>query len=380
MEDDLNCTIENLLKLGHEGTYWDFKSDYTDCAEDKLIDIICMANNIDGRDAYLIYGANDDGSVEGIENTTYSRYTSKSLTEFLRCKPFAGDYIPHVTVNIVNIGNHELDVVTVHKSRFVPYYLREDFGTNPQYKKRLRAGNIYVRVNDVNTPRDKTARFEHVELLWRRRFGIDITPYEKMMSMLKFPRDWTETQWDINRRSYNKYNPEYQVVADESSDGYETLRYFYDDERMLYAPLKLTYLSTILYETELWYMDLGRCLIPKPETRLILEKHFYYYYFEKDTINGSLLPHFAYGKSICNNRSGLQMPVLIFEDKDERLKFEEWVDANIDLKSGFASNIENNAVFQHIHAKEQRDGNPEYGILDVAVSFAFYKKWLEEEA
>jgi len=65
----------------------------------------------------LIYGANDDGSVVGIENTTHSRYTSKSLTEFLRCKPFAGDYIPHVTVNIVNIGNHELDVVTVHKSR-----------------------------------------------------------------------------------------------------------------------------------------------------------------------------------------------------------------------------------------------------------------------
>lgn len=378
MEDDLNYKIENLLKLGYEGTYWDFKSDYTGCDEDKLIDIICMANNIDGRDAYLIYGANDDGSVVGIENTTYSRYTSKSLTEFLRCKAFAGDYISHVTVNIVNIGNHELDVVTVHRSRFVPYYLREDFGNSQQHNKRLRAGNIYVRVNDINTPRDKTARFEHVELLWRRRFGIDITPYEKMMSMLKFPRDWTETQWDLNRRSYNKYNPEYQVVADESSDGYETLRYFYDDERMLYAPLKLTYLSTILYETELWYMDLGRCLIPKPEIRLILENHFYYYYFEQNTINGSLLPHFTHGKSICNNRFGIQVPVLIFEDRDERLKFEEWVNINNNLKSSFISKIENNAVFQHIRAKEQQEGKPEYGVLEIAISFELYKTWIEK--
>lgn len=60
------------------------------------------------------------------------------------------------------------------------------------------------------------------------------------------------------------------------------------------------------------------------------------------------------------------------------LKFEEWVDANINLKSSFVLNIENNTVFQHIRAREQRDGSPEYGILDVAVSFEFYKKWIEE--
>lgn len=380
MEESLTCIIKKLLELGHEGTYWDFKSDYTDSNEDKLIDIICMANNIDGRDAYLIYGANDDGSVVGIENTKYPRYTSKTLTEFLRCKPFAGEYVPKATVDIVKIDNHELDVVTVHKSEFVPFYLREEFGKSPQLNKRLRAGSIYVRVNDVNTPRDKTASFEHVELLWRRRFGIDITPYEKMISKLKKPGDWTESQWDISRRIYNKYNPEYQILADESREGYETLRYFYDDERMLYAPLKLTYLSTILYETELWYMDLGRCLIPKPDFRLISDKKFYYYFFEKNTINGSLLPYFAYGKSVCNSRAGIQMPVLIFEDNGERLRFEEWVDANIELKNSIVNNLDNNAIFQHICAKEQKEGKPKYGVLDVAVPFEFYKRWIAEQS
>lgn len=100
-DKNLKEIISELLRLGYEGTYWDFKEDYTDCREDKLIDIICMANNIDGHQAYLIYGADDNGNVKGIEKTKYSRYTTKSVTEFLRSKPFAGDYIPKATVQTV---------------------------------------------------------------------------------------------------------------------------------------------------------------------------------------------------------------------------------------------------------------------------------------
>ena len=49
--------ISKLLLKGHEGSYWDYKSDYPDTKEDKLHDIICMANNLEDRDAYLIHGA-----------------------------------------------------------------------------------------------------------------------------------------------------------------------------------------------------------------------------------------------------------------------------------------------------------------------------------
>lgn len=47
--DDLICEIRSLLELGYEGGYWDFKSDYPDKnkKEDKLHDIICMANNLE---------------------------------------------------------------------------------------------------------------------------------------------------------------------------------------------------------------------------------------------------------------------------------------------------------------------------------------------
>lgn len=71
LSENLKEKTLGLLRIGYEGIYWDFKKDYTDCREDKLIEIICTANNIDGYQAYLIYGVDDNGNVKGIENTTY---------------------------------------------------------------------------------------------------------------------------------------------------------------------------------------------------------------------------------------------------------------------------------------------------------------------
>lgn len=374
--EDLKEIIKELLDKGYEGTYWDYKEDYTDCKEDKLIDIICMANNIEGHDAYLIYGVDDNGNVKGIEKTTYSRYTTKSVTEFLRSKPFAGGYVPKTSVQVIEIDGHELDILIIYSTRNTPYYLTEEFSPSHDNKKKIRQGAIYTRVNDVNTPRTQTANFEHTAYLWRKRFGIDMIPSQKLIFMLEDVNGWSETTWDIDRHSYNIKSPEYQINVLESNEGHETLSYFYDDDRMLYAPLQLNYLTTTLYETELWYMDMGRCLIPKPEQRYKIEENLYYYYIELDSLAGRLLPIFANGKYQCNNRSGLQMPVLIFENRDSRYDFEEWVKENSSLKENFIKEITENAIFQHIHAKEEEVGTPQCGTLQVSVAFAYYKKWL----
>lgn len=57
--------IKTLLEFGYEEGYWDYKSDYPDNnkKEDKLYDIIYMANNLEDGDAYLFYGANGDGTI-----------------------------------------------------------------------------------------------------------------------------------------------------------------------------------------------------------------------------------------------------------------------------------------------------------------------------
>ena len=306
-----------------------------------------MANNIEGRDAYLIYGADDNGIVKGIETTTEPRYTTKMVTEFLRTKHFAGQYVPKVSVQVLKIDGHELDVLIVHNTRNTPYYLTDKFNPSHDNKKMLLPGAVYTRINDINTPRIQTASFEHTEYLWRR-FGIDMTPSEKLLRLLDNPEDWSETRWDVDRHSYNIYNPEYQINVLDSQDAYETISYFYDDERMLYAPLKLNYLTTTLYETELWYMDMGRCLIPKPEHKYDMEHGLYYYYIEKDSLNGKLLPLFAYGKSQCCDRSGREVPIMIFENKEMRTEFESWLVNNLFLKEKYIADLENSAIFQHI--------------------------------
>lgn len=55
MDDEFVKEIKELLALGYEGGYWDFKKEYTPFADDKLTDIICMANNLCNRDEYYIW-------------------------------------------------------------------------------------------------------------------------------------------------------------------------------------------------------------------------------------------------------------------------------------------------------------------------------------
>lgn len=57
--------IESLITMHQEGPYWDFKREwYGDNKDgDMLIDIICMANNLVDKDAYIIIGVADFGDA-----------------------------------------------------------------------------------------------------------------------------------------------------------------------------------------------------------------------------------------------------------------------------------------------------------------------------
>lgn len=157
--DDLICKIKSLLELGYEGGYWDFKSDYPDKnkKEDKLHDIICMANNLEDRDAYLIYGANDDGTIKGIQNTEKQRLKTADFIKFLRDKNFAGGFIPDVELQTIVIDDNELDILIIRRGKHTPYYLQKDYYESSP-KEKLRAGAIYTRTADINTPKECTAR------------------------------------------------------------------------------------------------------------------------------------------------------------------------------------------------------------------------------
>lgn len=66
---DLQEEISQLIALRAEGGYWDFKEKWTDKKVDLLHDIICMANNQVGHDAYIIFGVSDSQSKDGVKST-----------------------------------------------------------------------------------------------------------------------------------------------------------------------------------------------------------------------------------------------------------------------------------------------------------------------
>lgn len=182
---DLMNKIESLVALHQEGPYWDFKREwYGDNKDgDMLIDIICMANNLVDKDAYIIIGVDEenDYSIQDITQDTNRRNT-QMLTDFIRSKKFAGDFRPVVTVEQVQLNNGVVDVIIVYNSTNTPYFLKEKY-------KGIFADNIYVRLQDSNTPSDKSADFHHIEYLWKKRFGMLLSPIEKVKLYLKYPEN-----------------------------------------------------------------------------------------------------------------------------------------------------------------------------------------------
>ena len=54
--------ILELISLKQEGAYWDFKKEWYEEGKqpDLLHDIICMANTLVNRDAYIIIGVDEE--------------------------------------------------------------------------------------------------------------------------------------------------------------------------------------------------------------------------------------------------------------------------------------------------------------------------------
>lgn len=116
--------ILNLIELKQEGSYWDFKKQwYEDGHEgDLLHDIICMANNLVNREAYIIIGVDEekDYCAYDVDNDSHRR-TTQNLVDFLRDKKFAGDVRPLVTVEPCKICER-LEKITVTVRVYCDFY------------------------------------------------------------------------------------------------------------------------------------------------------------------------------------------------------------------------------------------------------------------
>lgn len=138
---ELYDEIGRLIGLHQEGSHWDFKKEWygKDKDSDQLIDIICMADNLANRDAYIIIGIDEaqDYSDSDVSNDPNRRNT-QMLTDFLRSKKFAGDYRPVVTVEPLHLSGGWIDVIVVGNSTNTPFFLKERYkSVNPNVIRQI---------------------------------------------------------------------------------------------------------------------------------------------------------------------------------------------------------------------------------------------------
>lgn len=337
--------IESLITMHQEGPYWDFKREwYGDNKDgDMLIDIICMANNLVDKDAYIIIGVDEENaySIQDVMQDTNRRNT-QMLTDFIRGKKFAGDFRPIVTVEQVQLNEGAVDVIVVHNSTNTPYFLKEKY-------KGVFANNIYVRLQDSNTPSDKSADFHHIEYLWKKRFGMLLSPIEKVMLYLKHPEHWEDSPSSEDKKYY-KYAPEFTIdhiyEPEDGRDGYEYYLFAQTDSRPHWSEIRICYHQTVLAELGGVILDGGRYFTATPDRDglSLTEYHNWdvsYRFMIKGKLN-HLVHEFYYvddGDEARHAHDEYEGCLLIFENEKEHQHFRNYVRKNWDRKEEFAKDI-----------------------------------------
>ena len=320
--------------MKQEGNYWDFKREWYSEKDktDMLHDIICMANNLSNRDAYIIIGVDEenDYSIYDLKDKV-NRKRTQDIVDFLREKKFAGTYRPLVYVENLIIEEKELDVIVIKNDNNTPFYLSEKY-------QGVHANNIYVRIMEGNTPINKSADIHQIELLWKKRFHILSTPLERVKEYLKNKEDWIKspTDWETVKM-YHKYFPEFKIeyTLDGKDDGYEYYLFNQCDIRPHWRNIYVYYHQTLMLELGAVSLDGGRYFTPTPLTDGISLNErsgwdISYKHFLKDSIE-YVIHNFYFepdgdDESISHRR--FQECILYFESEQEKDKFEDYVLVN----------------------------------------------------
>lgn len=287
--------ILNLIDSKVEGPYWDFKKKWHDDKGALLHDIMCMANNLEDRDAYIIIGIDEESDFSVVSTVNdINRRNNNQLVTFLRDKKFIGGIRPETVVKTIFFNNEEIDVVIIKNTTHTPYMLQEDF-PKEKSKKNVLSYRVYTRINDSNTPLNGNADLDKIEYLWRKRFGLYLPALEKAKLLLSNYEDWIHDE--PKNLMYYKYDPNFLIkIVDAEWNNDRTnpnrIRNFYNKlfmncEGYEWKRYELYYNNIVLYTGECSYNDGGRLLIANPKKKGIKLGHmdyFSYFYYQEDSI------------------------------------------------------------------------------------------------
>lgn len=254
--------IAELLSLP-ESEWLDFKLKYHDNTATFLHDVLCLANAYSENDRYLVFGVADDRKLVGVA-TDDKRRTNASVQDLLRNANL--NRIPTCRLDAHEVDGTTIDVLTITNRPDKPFFVKKDYENRGE---RVRNGVVYTRLGDTNIPKNECAPEDHVELMWRERFGLGLTPLERANRLLDEPEHWKKIGGDAYL--YHEQFPEFTIVdGDTMNEKFaEEWTKEYPDKTAWSFDVQLRYLTTKLARFTFVACDGGRYRIPLPTPQKI---------------------------------------------------------------------------------------------------------------
>ncbi len=372
----LESKILQLIESKREGSYWDFKQEPHDNKASLLHDILSLSNSLYRGNKFLIYGIADPTAngveIIGLTEGQINRKSQAQFIDFLRSKQFAGDCRPEIELHTLKINGKEIDVLEIFDNPVKPYYLIEEYRDKD---KNVKANFIYTRTNDTNTPIDKSTDIGIIEKMWQQRFGLDLSPLERMKLLLLRPKEWFK---DIGNKPYSYHLdfPEFRIEFSKPHEFWEVFSFFFPNEKSFLGSAAFKYHSTTLFELQYMYCDEMRIELAVPETANVrlMDYENWFYYYNLEELSGFFLQFITDNFSHLHSR-GSRFPFVIFNNTEEKKFFIDYLISNENTFN------EIQPSFLAIHAssrmkKENRTHAIDPLFIDKVVQF--HEQWTKE--
>lgn len=298
-----------------EGVNWDFKKTHHENNALLIHDILCLANAEFDGDRYLIYGI-QDGSFEVVGVQEQARRTQADLVSFLRdiAGKFEAHRTPDVKIQSIDLKGKDIDILTIADLPHKPYRLLEKY----QHQGKTVYPSIYTRREDVNTPIDRSATSDELEVMFQERFGLNLPPHKRLAFLLAEAERW-QTQ-EANTFFHEQF-PEFTYEFKDKSDRLdeEWLRGeigHYLPDGSWFCEITFHYYSTKIGSVDFASFDNGKKHAIRPDWAPYKGGRVYFY--EEDTLRLAMQKHLAtrdgtdYSKHIMspNRRGYFDLPIL----------------------------------------------------------------------
>lgn len=321
--------------------------------QDLVKDIICFSNTSHDRDCYLIFGVTDNFEIVGIEES--NRLEQSRIEDTFSSMDFANSVHPEIDIDTILLDGKEIQVLTIHNTDLTPIYLEKPYGT-------MKAGCIYSRHGDRNTPNGGNSTPAQIERLWKKRFKLLKPSLDFVFENLNKEDEWKE----IEDSFYNAYQPAYniRIESDDKIHGPQFYHFAMINPRCSYENLSINFNDTKLDSYQLTWLDSGRLRIPVPEQDFV--KEIYpepcqsdYRYYVRGSNKYNLLK-FLYDPTNHEQHDAmnrLSEVVLLFRSDNERKGFVHWI-------SAFPNEIKKGVELNKVHCSVDSD-NPREVKIDV---------------